>query len=107
MKRKKKPTMPEITIGQPIGYLNLGGNVPPSEYAQQVYVEAKRIALRMKLDIPNILVIAKWDMPGDKSRIMSTTCNDPEAESIDLVNMLIIGCNNLVNRGLIQGLERN
>ena len=107
MKRKKKPTIPEITIGQSIGYINLGTDTPTSEYAQSVYAAAKMIALGMKLEFPDILVIAKWDLPGDGRRIMSVTCNDPDAESIDLVNLINIGYDNLVKRGLIRGLESN
>ena len=107
MKRKKKPAIPEITIGQPIGYINLGTDTPTSEYAQSVYAAAKMIALKMKIELPDILVIAKWDMPGDKRRIMSVTCNAPDAESIDLVNLLNIGYDNLNKRGLIRGLEPN
>ena len=68
---------------------------------------AKMIALDMKIDLPEILVIAKWDMPGVENRVASVTCNDPKAESIDLVNLLNLGCDNLMKRGLIQGLEPN
>ena len=109
MKRKKKqeqiPKMPKIIIGQSGDWINIGENVPTSKYAQAVFAAAKLIALEMELDLPDVLVIAKWDMPGNKNRIMSVTCNEPEAESLELVHLIRIGYNNLIKRGLIPNLE--
>ena len=105
MKREKKPIMPKITIGQPGGWINMGENIPTSKYAQAVFTAAKLIALEMELDLPDILVIAKWDMPDNKNRIMSVTCSEPKAESLELVHLIRIGYDNLIKRGLIPNLE--
>jgi len=101
MKHKKKPTIPEITIGQPARFLKIGDNsFPTNIYARHVFKDAKMTAMMMGLDNPEILIIARWSN-------VSVTCNAPDAESIDLVNLLNIGYDNLIKRGLIRGLEPN
>ena len=101
MKHKKKPAIPEITIGQPARFLEIGNdNFPTNLWAKAIYSTAKIYADAMDLDNVEILIIARI---GN----VSVTCNDPDAKSIDLVNLLNIGYDNLVKRGLIRGMEPN
>ena len=101
MKRKKKPTIPEITIGQPARFLKIGEeSFPTNAWAKHIYGAAKVTAAAMDLGDTEILIIARV---GN----VSVTCNDPDAKSIDLVNLINIGYDNLVKRGLIRGLEPN
>ena len=101
MKHKKKPAMPEITVGQPARFLKIGNSsFPTNLWAKAIYSTAKISAAAMDLDNIEILIIARV---GN----VSVTCNDPDAKSIDLVNLINIGYDNLRKRGLIRGLEPN
>lgn len=102
MKRKKK-RLPKFKILQSSsGIMNLGEDFPTSVYSQCVFRAAKHLALKMDIELPRILVIAYWD-DGN----LSTTCADADTDSTEFMHLLNVGHWNLVQRGLIQGTEKN